>query len=569
MRALLRHPRHVWHVIAVFTRYWVAPRLPFRRGPRLPGPVRMRLALEELGGAWIKLGQMLAMRFDLLPAGYSDELFKLLNQVRPFPCEQVREIVRQELGGLPEAVFRTFDAESFAAASIGQVHRATLPTGELVAVKVQRPGIRESLQADIDLMYAFSRFIDWTHLFGATRSRTVIDEFARWTADELDYLVEARQAVLLYEHARGEPFERIARVYRDYSTSRVLTAELIEGIPLIDVIVASRDRNMTYLDGLKARGVDLDRVVRRLDWNMLNQVYVFGYFHADLHPANLFVLPGDGIGYVDFGIVGQLPDDVRESLTRYGWLLFRGEIEEATGELMRWLAPTPDTDVVAARRQLVRDHQAFFYDISGPAMPETGSGAAAKRERPADNPYSKLAVDIMKTTRANELTLSSSLVAYLKMLVMLGTIRHQLAVEYDLTRAARSFFSRLIRQQAIDWLDPRSAMDRLYAGSVRMRRALEFVEFIEAQQPFIVAAERSLFGFRGRLRRARRRLVSLGISALVVGAALYVVLADDRDVRNMLPSQMPYDAVHLGLLVVLIVLIVSLVAFIRGLSRED
>ncbi len=175
----------------------------------------------------------------------------------------------------------------------------------------------------------------------------------------------------------------------------------------------------------------------------------------------------------------------------------------------------------------------------------------------------------MKTTRANELTLSSSLVAYLKMLVMLGTIRHQLAVEYDLTRAARSFFSRLIRQQAIDWLDPRSAMDRLYAGSVRMRRALEFVEFIEAQQPFIVAAERSLFGFRGRLRRARRRLVSLGISALVVGAALYVVLADDRDVRNMLPSQMPYDAVHLGLLVVLIVLIVSLVAFIRGLSRED
>ena len=172
----------------------------------------------------------------------------------------------------------------------------------------------------------------------------MIDEFARWTADELDYLVEARQAVLLYEHARGEPRERIARVYRDYTTSRVLTAELIEGIPLIDIIVASREGNRAYLDGLARRGYDLDRVVRHLDWNMLNQVYVFGYFHADLHPANLFLLPGDAIGYVDFGIVGQLPDDVRESLTRYGWLLFRGEIEDAIGELMRWLAPTPPTE---------------------------------------------------------------------------------------------------------------------------------------------------------------------------------------------------------------------------------
>ena len=145
----------------------------------------------------------------------------------------------------------------------------------------------------------------------------------------------------------------------------------------------------------------------------------------------------------------------------------------------------------------------------------------------------------MKTIRTHELTLSPSIVAYLKMLVTLGTLRHQLAIDYDLTRAVRRFFSRLMRQQAIAWLDPRCGDGSALRGRVRMRRALEFVEFLEAQQPFIAAAERSLFGFRGRLRRARRRLVSLGMSALVVGRALYVVLADDRDVRNMLPSQMP------------------------------
>src|SRR6476660_1993822 len=116
MRAFLRHPRRVGHVIAVFLRDLVAPTLPFRRAHAAGGPLRMRLALEELGGAWVKLGQMLAMRFDLLPAAYGDEMFKLLNQVRPFPYPQVQEIVARELGGPPDEVFQSFEQESFAAA---------------------------------------------------------------------------------------------------------------------------------------------------------------------------------------------------------------------------------------------------------------------------------------------------------------------------------------------------------------------------------------------------------------------------------------------------------------------
>jgi ubiquinone biosynthesis protein len=566
MRALLRHPQRVWQVISVFARYFGAPALPFRPRDELGGPVRLRLAMEELGGAWIKLGQMLAMRFDLLPAAYSDELFKLLNQVKPFPYEQVREIIRTELGEVPESAFHSFETESFAAASIGQVHRAVLHSGERVAVKVQRPGIRESLQADVDLMYAFGRVLDWTHLFGATKSRTVIDEFARWTADELDYQVEARQAVLLFEHADEEPGERIARIYREYSTSRVLTAELVEGIPLIDIIVAQRDGNVGYLAALRAHGYDLDRVARQLDWNMLNQVYVFGYFHADLHPANLFVLPGNAIGYVDFGIVGQLPDDVRESLTRYSWLLFRGEIEDAIGELMRWLAPTPSTDPDVARRQLERVHQAFFYELSAvtPARPTRATTVG----HTADNPYSKLAVDTMKTIRANELRLSPSIVAYLKMLVTLGTIRHQLTSDYDLAPNVRRFFDRLIQRQVATWLDPRSAMSRIYAGSVRVRHAMEFLDFIEAQQPVILAAEQSLFGFRRRMRNIRRRLVSLGLSALVVGGLLYLVLADPDGTRRVLPAGVQYVWVHIGLLALLILIVGSLIVYVRGLSQE-
>ena len=559
---------------------FVLPALPFRRSDA-GGPVRTRAALEQLGGAWIKLGQMLALRFDLLPAAYCDELFKLLNEVAPFPYAQVEEIVRQELGGAPDVIFRSFATQPFAAASIGQVHRAGLPTGELGAVKVQRPHIRELLRTDLDLMYAVARVLDWTHPLGATRSRQVVDEFARWTADELDYLIEARQAALLHEQSRGERRERIARVYRAYTTSRVLTSELIDGIPLIEIVAAVRQRNGTYLSALKERGYDLHAVVRHLDWNMLNQVYVFGCFHADLHPANLYVLPGNAIGYVDFGIIGQLPEAVRASLTRYSWLLFQGDLEAAIRELMRWLAPSPATDIADARQQLVRVHEAFLYEL-GPDASDTSGGAAARPPLPgpvppgsppgsagraAENPYSRLAVDVLQTIRRHDLTLAPGVVAYLKMLVTLGALRHQLAPDYDLPALARRFFGRLLQQQGAAWFDPRLALGRAYEGSYRLGRALEFVELLEAQAPLISAAGDTFFGVRHSLQTVRRQVIALGGAALVVGAVLYVVLANPDGTRAVVPSQVPYTWVQYGLLFLLVLLILAIARQGRRLSR--
>jgi predicted unusual protein kinase regulating ubiquinone biosynthesis (AarF/ABC1/UbiB family) len=567
VRTLFRHPRRVWRVFSTFISFFIAPALHLPGSDRRPGPVRMRLAFERLGGAWIKLGQMLALRLDLLPAAYCDELFKLLNQVAPFSYAEVRGIVRQELGAEPEVVFRSFSHESFAAASIGQVHRAVLHSGEVVAVKVQRPGIRQTLEADIDLMYGMTWLLDWTHVFGATRSREVIDEFARWTADELDYLVEARQAVLLWEHSRGDKLERIARVHRDYTTSRVLTTEFIEGVPLIDIMVARREGNTAYLDALAAAGHDLDRIVRHLDWNMLNQVYVFGYFHADLHPANLFVLPGDAIGYVDFGIVGQLPDRVRDSLTRYSWHLFRGEVESAVRELMRWLAPGPTTDTAAARWQLIRVHQAFLYDTVADRSRITVDAPGPARH--GQNPYSKLAVDILDIIRVQQLTMSASIVGYLKMLVTLGTLRHQLAIDYDLQVNVRRFVRRWARQQGTAWLDPRRTLDRIYAGTGRIQRALDFLEFIEGQESVLTEVTGSLLGYRNRIRRVTRRIIAIGGAVLALGAVLYLVLVFPDDTRRILPRELDYNWFQLGILAVILFLIVSLIRSMRGIGRVD
>ncbi len=301
---------------------------------------------------------------------------------------------------------------------------------------------------------------------------------------------------------------------------------------------------------------------------MLNQVFVYGYFHADLHPANMFVLPGDAIGYIDFGIVGQLPNRIRDSLTRYSWLLFKGEVEAAVKELMRWLAPSPSTDSDEAQRQLIRVHQAFLFDAIADRSRMTSDAPGPIGEHRA-NPYSKLAVDILDTIRTQKLTMSPSIVGYLKMLVTLGALRHQLAVNYDLAEHVRRFVRRLARQQGLSWLDPRTALDRVYNATGRMQRSLDFLEFIEAQEPAILEAESALFGFRNRMRSAKRTLIRLGVAILGIGALLYIVLADPDDARRVVPREIPLLWVHLGLLILLLLLIVGLINYVRGLSQED
>ena len=209
----------------------------------------------------------------------------------------------------------------------------------------------------------------------------------------------------------------------------------------------------------------------------------------------------------------------------------------------------------------------FEYGLSVGLL--AGPGAPGPAHNATDNPYSKLAVDILQTMRDHELKLSSSIVAYLKMLVTLGTLRHQLAIEYDLQENVRQFVRRLARQQGMAWLDPRRSVDRLFAGAARIQRTLEFVEFLEGQEGFIVEAQSTLFGFRNRLANAKRRLISLGVAVLVVGAVLYFVVAYPDDTRRIIPSDMPYPMLHYGLLTILIILIIVLVSNVRGMGDDQ
>jgi predicted unusual protein kinase regulating ubiquinone biosynthesis (AarF/ABC1/UbiB family) len=447
---------------------------------RRPAPGRARraqAALEELGGAWIKLGQALALRFDLLPADYCLQFFQLLNQVRPFPAADVRRIVEHELGRPVEELFASFTWEPLAAASIGQVHRAQLPDGTAVAVKVQRPGIERIVRSDLRLMRWTTALIDWT--FGHARARHLVDEFARWTEEELDYRTEARHASVLRRNAQADAFERNPRVFSEYTTRRVLTLEYLEGVPVIDILAATRAGDDAFLAALRQQGHDTRRIASHIVWNALNQIYRFGYFHADPHPANLIVLPDDAIGYVDFGIVGKLDDRATGALRYFAQSLFAGHTGQAVDEFFRFLTPSRRTDVAAARRDLIETLN--DYVESARVGPE---GFALSED--------VFEIEMLAVVGRHAMALAPEAVRYLKAVLTAEAMVKELDPGFDLRAHENRFFGRLMSIEAAESLRPGNLGQSLLDARFRLNRMLESLEGVREAPERLVAITRSV-----------------------------------------------------------------------------
>jgi ubiquinone biosynthesis protein len=294
-----------------FERHKLTDLLPGRRnGEMLEGTPsqrgqRLRELLDELGPTFVKFGQLLSMRPDVLPPDIIAELRGLQDDVRPFPYEDVERVIQEELGQPIERLFLEFDREPLAAASIGQVHRAVLPNGHTVAVKVQRPGAPERIEADLGLLYQAARIVkERVRALDFVDVREVVDEFARAIRQELDYRLEGRNAEQLHRNFAGHPHVRVPRVYWSYSRSRVLTLEFIEGTQLADI-----DEVGYSLEERK-------RLAEVIAEAWMTMIFRDGFFHGDPHPANILVIRPDLIGLVDFGLAGKLTDDDVSKATR-------------------------------------------------------------------------------------------------------------------------------------------------------------------------------------------------------------------------------------------------------------
>jgi ubiquinone biosynthesis protein len=272
------------------------------RVEKLSKPQGLRMALEELGPTYIKLGQILSTRPDLVPVEFIQELSKLQDKVPPFPFGEVRKIIEAELNLTLEEIFVYFDEKPLASASIGQVHKAQIKNGDEVAVKVQRPGIQKVIEVDLEIMLHLATLME-RHVeeLALHRPVKIVEEFARTLEKELDYMIEAANMERVALHFLDDPQVYIPKVFREITTPRVLTTEFVDGIKVSEI------------KRLEEMGLDRKLITARGADVLLKQIFNHGFFQADPHPGNIFVLPGNVICLIDFGLVGAVDRRTKEN----------------------------------------------------------------------------------------------------------------------------------------------------------------------------------------------------------------------------------------------------------------
>ena len=306
---------------------------------------RLRMAFEELGPTFIKMGQILSTRPDLIPVEFIRELEKLQDNVPPFPFSQAKEIVERELRASLTDNFLHFHESPLAAASIAQVHRAQLKTGEEVIVKVQRPGMRKIIDVDLEILFHLAtlseKYIEELEIYRPTK---IIEEFALTLEKEINFNVEASYVEHFARQFIGNETIYVPKIFRHLTTEHVLTMEYVEGIKVSDI--TSLDQRGFDRKIIASRGADL----------MLEQIFINGFFHADPHPGNVCVLPGNVICYLDFGMMGHVDQLSRHNFANilYGYVLRdESKIATATLKIVEW-ENEPD------RHALERDIASFM-----------------------------------------------------------------------------------------------------------------------------------------------------------------------------------------------------------------
>ncbi len=404
--------RHVLlHVLHQHVARWpkLARRLP---GSRLPAPDRLRVAIEEIGGTFIKFGQMMAMQTDLLPLDYCAALYSLFDQVPAFDYSEVEKTFLKDLQRGPLEVFDSFDTRPVATGSIGQVHRATLQ-GQKVAVKVMRPTIISEFNTDIATLRFTVRLVKlvrWRSLYWIIAPT---EEFVAWTQEELDYRREAHYMDELGRNARNNPNEKVPAVFWSCTTARILTAEFLEGVTISELLRVRAAGNVTAT-------VDFDQnlFAGRLVDNFLGDAFRHGMFHADLHPGNLMIMRDNVVGYIDFGISGVLSRYSRRHLISMTLAYARGDLEAMCESFFRITTFDKNADL-AGFHQGLKDASADWY----------GNGMGESRLRRS---ITSIMLDLLVLSRQNGIWPQRDVIKYIRSAIALDGLVKTFSPEMDI-----------------------------------------------------------------------------------------------------------------------------------------
>lgn len=477
--------------------YYLAPWnwLPRKRGPRA---VRIRKALEDLGPIYVKFGQILSTRQDLLPDDIAGELARLQDRVPPFPGEQARALVEQVYGKPVDSVFKTFDETPLASASIAQVHAAQLQDGTEVVVKVLRPNIRKYIQRDVTLLHTIASLAEHYWEDGRRlRPCKVIEEFDRILNDELDLLREAANASQLRRNFKGSDLLYVPEVYWPWCRTNVMVMERITGIQINDI--AALKEHGVNLQTLSENGVEI----------FFTQVFEHNFFHADMHPGNIFVSPDGLYKAVDFGIMGTLSPVDQRYLAENLLAFFRRDY-----------------------RRVAELHVESEWVPSGTRVDEFESAIRTVCEPIFEKPLKEISfgnvlLRLFQTARRFNMVVQPQLVLLQKTLLNIEGLGRQLNPDLDLWKTAKPFLERSMSEQLGTRALLRNLKESIPAWSETLPNipvlTHTFLEQATTGRLRLLRTETEIKRLRREIHRANRRTVSavFGTGLLICAALVY------------------------------------------------
>ncbi|MBW2594926.1 MAG: 2-polyprenylphenol 6-hydroxylase [Deltaproteobacteria bacterium] len=468
------------------------------RVEKLTRSERLRMALEELGPTFVKMGQILSSRPDLIPVEFIEELSKLQDSVPPFPFSQVREIIETELTSPIDEIFQKFEETPLAAASIGQVHRAQLRNGEDVIVKVQRPGIRAIIEVDLEILLHLATLIE-RHIeeLEIHRPTRVVEEFASSLEKEIDYTIEASNAERFARQFIENSSVYVPRIFMETTTKQILTMEYVDGIKASEI------------DKLDNEGLDRNIIASRGADLILEQVFKHGFFHADPHPGNVFIMPDNVICYLDFGMMGRVDRYARENFADivYGYVRRdESKIADAILKVVEW-------DREPDRRVLERDISDFVESYLYKPLKELHIGDIFQK--------------LLELITTHGLRLPPDIFLMIKAMAQVEGLGLVLDPDFDMTRRAAPFIKRI----KLERLSPKRVVgDFLESGGDLVQLLKDIPEELRTilkqlrqGKTRIVFEHRGLENVISGLDRSSNRIASsLIISALIIGSSLVI-----------------------------------------------
>ena len=397
---------------------WLNDRLRSADGQALAGvttAARVRMAMTELGTTFIKLGQMLSTRADLIGPDMAAELAELQSNVPAESAESARQLIEKDLGATLEQLFAAFDETPMAAASIAQVYGAVLPSGERVAVKLRRKGIESRVITDLEIVQLLAELIEsQSASVRAYQPVAIVRQFRRTLMRELDFTYEKRNLEEFALHFQEDPNICIPRVYADLCSHQIITMDRLEGIPGTDI------------EALKASGEDLAEFARRGANMYLEMVFRDGFYHSDPHPGNLILLPGNVVGVVDCGQVGRIDDDLRDEVEALLLGIVENDVERVTEQVLR-LGSVPHD---CPQDRLRADLDDFMADFVGHPLSDINVGSALS--------------SLIEIIRRYHITLPPPLAMLLKTIIVLEGTSRRFSPEVSLAELMQPFCQRML-----------------------------------------------------------------------------------------------------------------------------